>query len=55
MAALEQLGHVQQLRSPWQARAQGTEMLYVPEMFLRTHGVRATHQIAEALGAELGY
>jgi anion-transporting ArsA/GET3 family ATPase len=33
----------------------GTEMLYVPEMFLRTHGVRATHQIAEALGAELGY
>lgn len=33
----------------------GTEMLYVPEMFLRTHGVRATRQIAEALGAELGY
>jgi anion-transporting ArsA/GET3 family ATPase len=33
----------------------GTEMLYVPELFVRDHGVRATRQIAEALGAELGY
>jgi anion-transporting ArsA/GET3 family ATPase len=33
----------------------GVEMLYVPELFQRTHGVRATGQIAEALGAELGY
>jgi anion-transporting ArsA/GET3 family ATPase len=30
-------------------------LLYVPELFHRTHGVRATHQIAQALGAELGY
>jgi anion-transporting ArsA/GET3 family ATPase len=33
----------------------GVEMLYVPELFQRTHGVRATGQIAEALGAELGF
>ena len=33
----------------------GTELLYVPELFQRSHGVRATHQIAEHLGAELGY
>jgi anion-transporting ArsA/GET3 family ATPase len=33
----------------------GTEMLYVPELFVRVHGVRATRQIAEALGAELGF
>jgi len=26
-----------------------------PELFQRSHGVRATRQIAEALGAELGY
>jgi anion-transporting ArsA/GET3 family ATPase len=31
------------------------DLLYVPELFHRSHGVRATHQIAEALGAELGY
>jgi anion-transporting ArsA/GET3 family ATPase len=30
-------------------------LLYVPELFQRTHGVRATRQIADALGAELGY
>jgi anion-transporting ArsA/GET3 family ATPase len=33
----------------------GVELLYVPELFQRTHGVRATVQIAESLGAELGY
>jgi anion-transporting ArsA/GET3 family ATPase len=33
----------------------GTDLLYVPELFQRSHGVRATRQIAEALGAELGY
>ena len=33
----------------------GVDLLYVPELFQRTHGVRATRQIAEALGAELGY
>ena len=31
----------------------GVELVYVPELFQRTHGVRATRQIAEALGAEL--
>ena len=34
---------------------QGTQLLYVPELFQRSHGVRATRQIADALGAELGY
>ncbi len=33
----------------------GVELLYVPELFQRTHGVRATRQIAESLGAELGF
>jgi anion-transporting ArsA/GET3 family ATPase len=33
----------------------GVELLYVPELFQRTHGVRTTNQIAEALAAELGY
>lgn len=33
----------------------GVDLLYVPELFQRTHGVRATRQIADALGAELGY
>jgi anion-transporting ArsA/GET3 family ATPase len=32
-----------------------TDLLYVPELFQRSHGVRATRQIAEALAAELGY
>ncbi|MCD9625102.1 ArsA family ATPase [Rhabdothermincola salaria] len=30
-------------------------LLYVPYLFTRSHGVRATHNIADALGAELGY
>ena len=30
-------------------------LLYVPYLFLRSHGMRATHQVAEALGAELGF
>jgi anion-transporting ArsA/GET3 family ATPase len=33
----------------------GVEMLYVPELFQRSSGVRATAQIATALGAELGF
>jgi anion-transporting ArsA/GET3 family ATPase len=33
----------------------GVEMLYVPELFQRSSGVRATAGIATALGAELGY
>jgi anion-transporting ArsA/GET3 family ATPase len=32
-----------------------TQYLYVPYLFARTHGLRATHKIAEALGAELGF
>jgi anion-transporting ArsA/GET3 family ATPase len=32
-----------------------TQLLYVPELFQRSHGVRATRQIADALAAELGY
>jgi anion-transporting ArsA/GET3 family ATPase len=30
-------------------------MLYMPYLFFRVHGLRATHQIADALSAELGY
>jgi len=30
------------------------ELLYVPELFARHHGIRATNQVAEALGEELG-
>ncbi|MGH9094525.1 MAG: ArsA family ATPase [Acidimicrobiales bacterium] len=30
-------------------------MLYVPYLFFRSHGLRATRQVAEALSAELGY
>ena len=33
----------------------GTDLLYVPELFQRSHGLRPTRQIAESLGAELGY
>jgi anion-transporting ArsA/GET3 family ATPase len=34
---------------------QSIPMLYVPYMFLRTHGMRATRQVAAALSAELGH
>jgi anion-transporting ArsA/GET3 family ATPase len=30
-------------------------LLFVPELFLRGHGLRSTRLVAEALGAELGY
>jgi anion-transporting ArsA/GET3 family ATPase len=30
-------------------------LLYIPYLFTRTHGVRATKTVAESLGAELGY
>ena len=30
-------------------------LLYVPYLFFRSHGLRATHQIADSLSAELGY
>lgn len=45
-------GHLGELRD---GLSRGVEMLYVPELFQRTHGVRATRQIADALSAELGY
>ena len=31
------------------------QYLYVPELFARAKGLRATKQIAEALGEELGF
>jgi anion-transporting ArsA/GET3 family ATPase len=43
--------HLNELR----AGLEGTELLYVPELFHRSTGVRATAQIATALGAELGF
>jgi anion-transporting ArsA/GET3 family ATPase len=33
----------------------GVPMLYAPELFTRSHGIRATSQLADALTAELGY
>jgi hypothetical protein len=30
-------------------------LLYVPYLFVRSHGLRSTRQIAEALSAELGF
>jgi anion-transporting ArsA/GET3 family ATPase len=44
--------HLGKLRSD--ERLDGTELLYVPELFHRTYGLRAARQVAEALGAELG-
>ncbi len=43
--------HLQRLR----AGVEGVGLLYVPELFVRSHGLRSTRQIAEALSAELGY
>jgi anion-transporting ArsA/GET3 family ATPase len=44
-------GHLARLREG----LPGVPMLYVPYLFQRGHGARATHQIADALGAELGF
>lgn len=44
-------GHLQRLRD----ELPGTELLYVPYLFQRSHGVRATHRIAGNLGEELGF
>jgi anion-transporting ArsA/GET3 family ATPase len=44
-------GHLARLREG----APGVPMLYVPYLFARSQGLRATRQVAEALGAELGY
>ena len=45
-------GHLDDLRSSLPA---SVPLLYVPELFTRAHGLRATRLVAEALGAELGY
>jgi anion-transporting ArsA/GET3 family ATPase len=44
--------HITRLRSELPA---DLPLLYVPYQFTRAHGLRATHNIADALGAELGY
>jgi anion-transporting ArsA/GET3 family ATPase len=44
-------GHLQKLR----AALIDTEILYVPYLFQRSHGVRATNRIAGYLGEELGF
>jgi len=43
-------GHLENLRSSLPA---GVPLVYVPELFARAQGMRATSQVAEALGAEL--
>jgi anion-transporting ArsA/GET3 family ATPase len=44
--------HLERLRS---AIDPSVPLLYVPYLFFRSHGLRATHQVADALSAELGY
>jgi anion-transporting ArsA/GET3 family ATPase len=44
--------HLTRLREELPA---GTPLLYVPYLFQRSHGVRATRQVAEHLAEELGY
>jgi len=44
--------HIARLRNEM---PDGIALLYVPYLFTRTHGVRATRHVAEALAAELGY
>jgi anion-transporting ArsA/GET3 family ATPase len=43
-------GHLARLRH---GLGPGQPILYVPELFSRSHGRRATHQVADALAAEL--
>ena len=45
-------GHLERLRH---AVDPAIPMLYVPYLFTRGHGLRSTRQIAEALGAEMGF
>lgn len=45
-------GHLAKLRAELPA---GLPQLYVPYLFARSHGVRATRQIAESLREELGF
>ncbi|MHB1930718.1 MAG: hypothetical protein ACYCUG_15095 [Acidimicrobiales bacterium] len=44
--------HLERLRAGVDPRV---PLLYVPYLFIRSHGLRATHQVADALSAELGY
>jgi anion-transporting ArsA/GET3 family ATPase len=44
--------HLEQLR---RSVDPDVPLLYMPYLFFRSHGLRATHQIADALSAELGY
>jgi anion-transporting ArsA/GET3 family ATPase len=44
--------HLARLR---EALPEGTPLLYVPYLFQRSHGARATRQVAEHLGEELGF
>jgi anion-transporting ArsA/GET3 family ATPase len=44
--------HLEALRS---AIDPGVPLLYMPYLFFRSHGLRATHQLADALSAEMGY
>jgi anion-transporting ArsA/GET3 family ATPase len=45
-------GHLERLRAGVPSEI---PLLYVPYLFARSHGLRSTRQIAEALSAELGY
>ena len=47
--------HLDRLRDELAKRAgnTGAELFYVPFMFLRSYGLRSTHQVASALAAEL--
>ena len=44
--------HLERLRA---AIDPSVPLLYMPYLFFRSHGLRATHQLADALSAELGY
>jgi anion-transporting ArsA/GET3 family ATPase len=44
--------HLEALRS---AMDPGVPLLYMPYLFFRSHGLRATRQLADALSAEMGY
>jgi anion-transporting ArsA/GET3 family ATPase len=44
--------HLERLRD---AIDPSVPLLYMPYLFFRSHGLRATHQLANALSAELGY
>jgi anion-transporting ArsA/GET3 family ATPase len=44
--------HLERLRESIDGRV---PMLYLPYLFARTHGLRSTRQLAEALSAELGF